>query len=180
MKKNIFQTVIIFSLLLLCSFTMYELSKIKEPKKTKTELKLKTEQIPFFNFNTLEGELFSINNLQKGKPLIIIYFSPECGLCAKSGKLFYKFRKLYKNCQVLFVSSDSNKKIISYIKKYNLNKISNITFLTTSERRFFETFKESSTPSYFFYNSKGKHIKTINDNVPAKIILRYIKITSTI
>ncbi|MBL86190.1 MAG: hypothetical protein CMO82_05985 [Winogradskyella sp.] len=141
----------------------------------KSMVKTDSKKLPLFEFYTLDSIPFSKYDLNKDKNLVLIYFDPDCSLCEKSGEVFYSFKKIHEPSQVIFVSHNSNHKIIQYQKKFKLDNVPNITFLRCNEADFFTLFKESSTPTYFIYNKNQELMKVINDDVPVKTILRYIK-----
>jgi peroxiredoxin len=176
MKKTII-IAIILGLLTVLFFVIKKGLDIKTEHKDKIEdLKKNTSKnIPLFEFTTLEGGIFSKYNLIKNKATIIVYFDPECNLCEKSGEMFSKFQAIHKNANVLFVSPSSIEKIKKYQEQFNLKNITNITFLQCKKDDFYTVFKESGTPTYLIYSKNQKLIKIINDDVPVKIILRYIK-----
>ncbi|WP_445957577.1 peroxiredoxin family protein [Yeosuana sp.] len=141
----------------------------------KTITKSSNNKIPLFEFFTLDSVAYSKYNLKKNKSVIIVYFDPDCSLCQKSGEFFSTFKKFHEDSQILFVSHNTKEKIKAYKNQNNLSNISNIKFLQCNEDNFYNLFKESSTPTYFIYNTKQELIKVINDDVPVKTILRYIK-----
>ncbi len=177
MKKIIIITIIV-SLFLTLFFVFQKGLETKVKYSTKTEKKNGgniSKKMPLFEFTTLKGKVFSKYNLAENKATIIVYFDPECNLCKKSGIVFSKFEKIHKNSNVLFVTSSSINKIKKYREDYNLKNVKNISFLQCKEEVFYDTFKELKTPTYLIYNIDKKLIKIINDDVPIKIILRYIK-----
>lgn len=131
--------------------------------------------LPLFEFYTLDDVPFSKYNVEKNTSLIIVYFDPDCSLCEKSGEVFGKFNKLHKSSQVIFVSHNTNQKIRAYQKRFNLDTLANVKFLKCKKDDFYTLFKTYSTPSYFIYNTKQQLVKIIDDDVPVKTILRYIK-----
>jgi len=133
------------------------------------------KRMPLFEFKKMDGSIFSKYDLPKDKATVIVYFDPDCELCKKSGMLFSTFKTLHEKSTVLFVSSSTTERIKIYQKKYGLENKSNILFLQSSEDDFYNLFKESSTPTYLIYNRSQYLVKIINDDVPIKIILRYIK-----
>jgi len=134
-----------------------------------------TKRMPLFEFKMLDGTVFSKYDLPKDKATVIVYFDPDCRLCEKSGILFSTFKTMYEKSTVLFVSVNTTERIKVYRKKYGLENKSNILFLQSSEDDFYNLFKESNIPTYLIYNRSQYLVKIINDDVPVKIILRYIK-----
>jgi len=172
MKKGAL-LIIIIGITLLVSIVLYQFTNLKLNKTTVVASNTAKLNIPLFEFTALNGSTFSKYNLDKNKATIIIYFDPECGLCERPAKICYKFQKIYKDTQVLFVSSNTVKKIQGYIKKFHLENIPNINFYTVDFNTFYKLFNGVDTPTYFIYNTKGKHIKTINDEVPLETLFRY-------
>ncbi|MGZ0016472.1 TlpA family protein disulfide reductase [Yeosuana sp. AK3] len=144
-------------------------------KEKKTITKSTSDKIPLFEFLTLDAVAYSKYDLKKNQSVIIVYFDPDCGLCQKSGEFFSTFKKFHEASQILFVSHNMIEKISDYQKHFKLYDVPNIKFLQCNEDNFYSLFKESSTPTYFIYNTKHELIKVINDDVPVKTILRYIK-----
>jgi len=174
MKKGAY-LIIIISIISLVSVVIYQFNNLKLDNNKDTVVKNSKSSIPLFEFTTLQGDIFSKYDLDKNRSTIIIYFDPDCGLCQETAKIFYKFQKIHKDSQVLFVSSGDNLDIENYIKKFKLNEVSNINFYTIEFDDFYKLFNETNTPTYIIYNTKGKLIKTINEQVPVKILFRYIK-----
>lgn len=144
-------------------------------KEKSTIAKTKNDKLPLFEFFTLDSIPYSKYDLKKNVSTIIIYYDPDCSLCEKSGELFSTFKKIHESSQVLFVSHNTKEKIRDYQNRYKFKGTLNIKFLQCKEDDFYNLFKASVTPSYFIYNTKQELIKVINDDVPVKTILRYIK-----
>lgn len=168
--------VIAFMLLYMLFVVISKASQITDKvMENNTSVKINSKKLPLFEFYTLDSIPYTKYDLEKDKNLVLVYFDPDCSLCEKSGEVFYSFKKIHESSQVIFVSHNSNDKITKYQEKFKLDTVSNITFLRCNEDDFFTLFKESNTPSYFIYNKKQELVKLINDDVPVKTILRYIK-----
>lgn len=175
MRKIIISSIII-GLSIIVFIVIYKAVATEEAARDIAEItKTNSDKLPLFEFFTLNAVPYSKYNLKKNKSLIIVYFDPDCSLCEKSGEVFSTFKKLHANSQVLFVSHNSKEKIEAYRAKYNLEDIPNIKFLQCNAENFYKFFNESSTPTYLIYNTKQELIKVINDDIPVKTILRYIK-----
>ncbi|WP_166386925.1 peroxiredoxin [Polaribacter sp. NJDZ03] len=174
--RKIIISIIVLGLSAIIFVVAHKALSIKEIEKEKTTFtKSNSTKLPLFEFFTLDSIPYSRYSLKKDKSLVLVYFDPDCGLCNKSGKVFGSFKKFHEKSQVLFVSYSSKDKIEAYKKRHNLNLVPNIKFLQCSSEDFYALFKESITPTYFIYNTKQELIKKINDDVPVKTILRYIK-----
>jgi peroxiredoxin len=175
MKKTII-SIIILGLITILVFVINKGINIKVKTEERVSiLEVNTSKMPLFEFRTLDSITFSKYNLTKNKATIMVYFDPDCNLCEKSGEVFNTFKSIHKTSNVLFVSHNTKEKIQAYQERFGLELISNIQFLQCNEDDFYNLFKESKTPTYFIYNTNQKLIKVINDDVPVKTILRYIK-----
>jgi peroxiredoxin len=174
--RKIIISVIVIGLFSIIFIVVNKAINIEQAVTEKTDItKTSSDKLPLFEFFTLNAVPYSKYNLEKNQSLIIVYYDPDCRLCEKSGEVFSTFKKLHANSQVLFVSYNTKEKIKAYRDQHNLEDISNIKFLQCNEDEFFNLFNESSTPTYFIYNTKQELIKIINDDVPVKTILRYLK-----
>ena len=175
MRKIVSDTIIISLLIIVVVVVnkgMNTTSKITSKKASK---EIETKRLPLFEFYTLDSIPFSRYDLKKDTSLILIYFDPDCDLCEKSGEIFHSFSKLHKSSQIIFVSTNTKDKIKAYQERFKLEDIPNIQFMQCDDEDFYTLFKETVTPSYLIYNTKQELIKVINDDVPVKTILRYIK-----
>ncbi len=174
--RNVVKIIIILSLLSIVVVVFKKVNQLSDKvNNDKRFEKVNTKKLPLFEFYTLDSVPYSKYTLKKDKNLVLVYFDPDCSLCEKPGEVFQSFKRIHQSSQVIFVSHNSVEKIIEYQERFKLNTIPNITFLRCNEDDFFTFFKESSTPTYFIYNKKQELIKVINDDVPVKTILRYIK-----
>ena len=176
MIKKIISAAIIILLVFLFFIVYNKACKITYAHRLQNENTKVKKKMPLFEFEKLDGSIFTKYDLQKGKSTIIVYFDPDCGLCDKTGKFFNLFHKAYNNCGVLFISSNSNELILNYRERLELGHIPNIEFLKCSPGQFYNFFKESNLPTYLIYDKNNELIKVINDDVPVSIILKYIKV----
>jgi peroxiredoxin len=174
--RKIIISVIVIGLFSIIFVVVNKAIKIEQAVTEKTDItKTGSDKLPLFEFFTLNAVPYSKYNLEKNQSLIIVYYDPDCSLCEKSGEIFSTFKKLHASSQVLFVSHNTKEKIEAYREQFNLEEIPNIKFLQSNADEFYKLFNESSTPTYLIYNTKQELIKIINDDIPVKSILRYIK-----
>ena len=131
--------------------------------------------LPLFEFLQKDGNVFSKYDLDPERGTIIVFFDPDCGLCAKSGSFFKTFAGIHEQSQVLFTSAASWDKMDKYSREHKLQEVKNVTFLQSDLNQFISLFKEVGTPTYFIYDTHQKLVKIINDDIPTTTLLRYIK-----
>lgn len=130
----------------------------------------KFETIPSFNIYTLpDSTSFSNKNLKKDKPLIIIFFNPDCEHCQKETKELLAYKNELKNIQILMVSPSSYDLVKQFYQEYTLSTMPNIKMGQDANYNLGRLFNLRTFPSIFIYDNKGKLAKAFigNAGVPA-------------
>ncbi|WP_298951976.1 hypothetical protein [uncultured Nonlabens sp.] len=166
---------LLLSVIMIVTLKAQDVKENHEIVKEESDITSLNNQIPLFEFLQQDGTPFSKYDLDKQRNLILVYFDPDCGLCEKSGAFFKTFAKLHASSQVIFTSPASWDNMIDYKERHELDKVSNVSFLQCDSDQFFTLFKEAGTPTYFIYDKKQELVKTINDQLPAPLLIKYIK-----
>ena len=130
---------------------------------------LKTKLIPSFKMMVLpDSTEFTEKNLDTGKTTILIYFGADCGHCMNFATRLIDSMSLFKNTQIVMVSSSD----FSHVRKfYEDYKLASCPFLTTGkdENFFFVShFSIRMFPSAYVYNRKGKFVKGFESEIEIK------------
>ena len=83
-------------------------------------------KIPPFKIVRADGSLFRARDLPMGKPVIIIYFSPECEECQKFTQDLVSKIDDFWDASIVMVTYLSVQSVAQYEKKYKLNIYPNI------------------------------------------------------
>jgi thiol-disulfide isomerase/thioredoxin len=83
-------------------------------------------KIPPFKIVRADGSLFRARDLPMGKPVIIIYFSPECEECQKFTEDLVSKIDDFWDASIVMVTYLSVQSVAQYEKKYKLNIYPNI------------------------------------------------------
>ena len=167
MRRNVFLLIVLFIL----PFVAYEQTE-KEP----TPPYLKNPVIPSFNvYTSPDSTLFTKEDLPKGKPVVIIYFSPDCGHCQYEAKEIVKNMKSLSNAFFLWVGFRSLAEINEFAKKFELDKFNNVK-LSRDPKYFIPSFfKVEFTPFIAIYNTKGVFKKEFRTGVKTEELIEIIK-----
>lgn len=142
--------------------------KLKEVPSSEPPYK-KTLTIPNFTVAKIpDSSKFTNLNLHKDKKTIIIFFGPECGHCTVFTKKMVDSINLFKNTQIVMVSSFDYAKIKNF---YDENKLADIPFITCGKDEnyfFISHYGIRSFPSAYVYNSKGKFVKSFESEISIK------------
>lgn len=129
----------------------------------------KTLMIPNFELrNIVDSSLFTNANLDKTKRTIFIYFGPECGHCTVFTKKMMDSLDLFKNTQIIMVSSFGFDKIKKF---YEENNIASCPFITMGQDKdyfFISHYGIRQFPSAYVYNKAGKFVKAFVNDIEVK------------
>jgi AhpC/TSA family len=95
-----------------------------------------TGKVPAFKMIQADGKLFKAHDLPIGKPIIIIYFSPDCEECQKFTEKLLNRIDDYWNASIAMVTYLPVAKVKEFVSKYKLNIYPNI-FVGTEGNSFF-------------------------------------------
>lgn len=127
---------------------------------------LKTKLIPAFKLAVLpDSTSFTEKDLDSGKTTILIYFGADCGHCMNFATRLIDSMSLFKNTQIVMVSSSD----FSHIRKfYEDYKLATCPFLTTGKDEnyfFISHYSIRMFPSAYVYNKKGKFVKSFESEI---------------
>jgi len=125
--------------------------------------------IPPFNMVLADGVTYhNADKIEKGKPLMIVYFDPECQHCQAFTKDMIKSISKFSNDQIVMIcSSPGLPPLKRFIEQFSLDKYANIK--TGTEGMYHATmnfYKVDVTPFVALYNKDGALISFYR-NVPA-------------
>lgn len=168
MKKTIKITIVLLSLIaiiyLICrSYAIYQLKK---------EIQSQIQAIPDTEFINLYGIKADLKGYAGYKPIVIIYFHPECELCQYEAQEIIQNAEAFKDYQLIFITpDDSIPRIGQFCQEYHLWELENLEVLLDRNNKFKETFGKAILPSIYIYNKQGILAKTyLGETKPGAII----------
>ncbi len=169
MKKKL-KLVIGIILLAIVTFLGYKITTKLNHKKEVVE-RIKT--IPNFSFTTLNGEIFTQNNLQN-KPTIFVYFNSECDYCQSEATKIQEHLQDFKHTQLVFVSYEKKEQILQFAKSYKLDNQKNVTFLEDTKAKFATIFDVNSIPYIVVYNKNQELLQKFKGATKIDNILKVL------
>jgi thiol-disulfide isomerase/thioredoxin len=135
------------------------------------------QSIPEFTIQLTNGKLFSTKNLSPGKPVIIIYFAPDCGHCQKlMNDLFKKIRD-FKKAQIIMATFKPVNEVIEFEKSYQTIKYPNIRVGIEMPVFFFRFYYGvENTPFTALYDKKRKLIISYKKETPVNDLIKHLKV----
>jgi thioredoxin-related protein len=127
---------------------------------------------PAFIVLKTNGAKINTASIPKTKPLLLIYFSPDCDHCTKlMDELMPKMKDLTK-LNILLVTFRPIDEIIPFEKKYGTASFRNIT-VGIEQPIFFirNLYQLQSTPFTALYNRKGNLVISYKEETPVKDLI---------
>lgn len=128
--------------------------------------------IPQFKMLLTNGHYYTTQDIQKNKPLVLIYFAPDCGHCTVlMDKLFKKIHQLDK-ASVVMITFRSPGEIAAFEKKYQTAKYPNIKVGTEGISYVVrDYYRLEKTPFTAVYNKKGQLAFSYKEETPVDDML---------
>ncbi|HEY8388396.1 MAG TPA: redoxin domain-containing protein [Parasegetibacter sp.] len=151
---------------LICSVTVFAQDEPEEPAYKRFPI------VPKFEILATDSvSIITRDDFKKNKPVLIMYFSPDCDHCQDQVSDILKNVDKLKNVQILLTSYQPLEKIRAFKEKNQLDKYPNI-FIGRDTQYFIPSFFDvANLPFLAFYDKKQNLLFAHEGNVkPAKIL----------
>lgn len=134
------------------------------------------QSMPDFRMQLTNGKIFSAKDLSKDKPVIIIYFAPDCEHCqALMNEILTKIQN-FKKAQVVMVTFKPVNEVIDFEKHYQTAKYPNIKVGIEIPIFFFKNFYNlQNTPFTALFSKQGKLIISYQKETPVDDLIKHLK-----
>lgn len=134
------------------------------------------QTIPPFKMTMTNGKVFTAANLQKGKPVVLIYFAPDCEHCQVLMNAFFKKADAFKKTQVVLVTFKPMADVAGFEKAYHTAKYPNIKVGTEGMSFYLRYYyKLEKTPFTALFNKKGNLVYSYRDETPVDDLVKRVK-----
>jgi thioredoxin-related protein len=133
-------------------------------------------KLPPFQIVQENRKLFKAQSLPMGKPIMVIYFSPDCDHCKLFMKeLLQRAPKLKKASLALITYEDINK-VKAFNKEFNLHKYPNI-YIGTEGSAFFvrDYYKVLTMPFVALHDKNGDLIQSFQQDIPINTLMEKLE-----
>ncbi len=119
-----------------------------------------TSKVPSFRMIQSNGKIFRAEYLPFGKPIIIIYFSPDCDDCQLLTSEFLARINDFKNVSIAMITYLSVESVSNFVARNNLSNYSNIYVGTEGNSLFVKNYYDiEKFPFVALFNKNGDLIK---------------------
>lgn len=114
------------------------------------------QAIPQFNILRTNNKVFNSINLPKNRPVIIIYFDPDCEHCQILMNNFFRKIASFKAAEIVLATFKPVSELVAFEKKYGTGKYANIIVGTEGTVFYLRMFYKITTlPFTALYDKKG-------------------------
>ena len=139
--------------------------------KQKQDFKNSIAVIPEFCLpQAVDSILFCNTDFFADKPVIVMYFHPECDLCHTKAEKIRQEAEKAKDIQWALVSYAEKDSLIKFIETYHLSDISSLVVLADTQFLLYERLQVSGIPSSFVYDRRQAEAALIIATLPNPII----------
>lgn len=141
-----------------------------------SDLWSQSNKVPPFRMTQSNGKLFNATNLPYGKPILLIYFSPDCDHCQVMMKEWFKKADDFKKASVVMISFLPIDKMKTFEKDFKTNQYPNIIVGTEGFGFFVRNYYQiADMPFMALYDKNGNLISSHEKNIPLNELANKLK-----
>ena len=136
-----------------------------------------TGKVPPFRIMQPNGNEYRAENLPRGKPILIIYFSPDCDDCLAFMDKFLKQIGNFNKVSITMITYMPINEVAKFSTEHKLYKYANIVVGTEAPTIFVRNYYNiTKIPFVALYDKNGNKIVSYERNIPIKELENKIKV----
>jgi hypothetical protein len=139
-------------------------------------LRMSSQTIPPFKMTLSNNKIFNASDLPKSKPVVLIYFDPDCDHCQKlMTELFEKINSFTK-AEMVLITFKPVTEVVTFEKKYRTSKYANMRVGTEGTLFYLKNYyKLVKMPFTALYDEKGNYIYSYRDETVVDDLINRLK-----
>ncbi|HKC37307.1 MAG TPA: redoxin domain-containing protein [Chitinophagaceae bacterium] len=139
-------------------------------------LRVNSQTIPSFKITLSNNKTLNAADLPKGKPLVLIYFDPDCDHCQKLMTELFKKINSFKKVQMVLVTFKPVTEVAAFEKKYGTRNYPNMKVGTEGTLFYLRNYyKLIKMPFTALYDKKGNYNYSYRDETPVDDLINRLK-----
>jgi thioredoxin-related protein len=137
---------------------------------------MNSQTIPPFKMALSNNKIFNAIDLPKGKPLVLIYFDPDCDHCQKLMTELFKKIKSFKKAEMVLITFKPVTEVAAFEKKYTTSKYANMRVGTEGTLFYLRNYyKLVKMPFTALYDRKGNYNYSYRDETPVDDLIKRLQ-----
>ncbi|MBL0359427.1 MAG: TlpA family protein disulfide reductase [Chitinophagaceae bacterium] len=161
--------ILLLSLLVSCSATSGA-----QPDAASTVKNIQT-LLPFRLTLLPDSTEFSSEQLQKNKPVVLMFFNPDCEHCQRQTKELLAYKRELKDIQIVMASSLPFQLIKEFYDDYKIASMPNVIMGLDENYILRVKYRPTNFPSLFIYDSNHQLAKVFAGNIGVPTIIDALK-----
>ena len=138
--------------------------------------RMNSQTIPPFKMALSNNKIFNAIDLPKGKPLVLIYFDPDCDHCQKLMTELFKKIKSFKKAEMVLITFKPVTEVAAFEKKYTTSKYANMRVGTEGTLFYLiNYYKLVKMPFTALYDRKGNYNYSYRDETPVDDLIKRLQ-----
>jgi len=122
------------------------------------------------------NSIFSATELPKNKPVVVIYFDPECDHCQKLMNNFFKKINSFKKAEIVMITFKPVEEVAAFEKKYKTHNYSNINVGTEgTSYQMRNYYKLTNMPFTALYDKERKFNYSYGQDISVDELIKRLK-----
>jgi len=135
------------------------------------------QTLPDFKMKLTDGSTFSTANVSHKKPVIVIYFAPDCEHCRALMNELLPQMHAFKNTEILMVTFESLDDVAWFENHYHTKNYPNVKVGVEVPVFFLKNYyKLEHTPFTALFNKKGKLMVSYKEYTPVNELIKWVKL----
>ena len=141
-----------------------------------SEAQAQSDKLPPFRIMQPNGKVFKAEYLPFEKPIVIIYFSPDCDDCLSFMDSFFKKIDAFNKASLVLITFMPIEYLTKFSSKYRISNYKNIYIGTEGSTYFVrDYFKMKGIPFAALYDKNGNIISSYCKDIPLDNIIASLK-----
>ncbi len=133
-------------------------------------------KIPSFRIVEPNGETFQSESLAKDKPILILYFSPECDDCLAFMHLFFHHITDFNDAFIVMITYLPINEAAGFIQKYHIDSYKNMVIGTEEHSlAVMKYYRIEHIPFAALYDKKGNLVSLYQKEIPMKKLINKLR-----
>jgi thiol-disulfide isomerase/thioredoxin len=134
-----------------------------------------TGKLPPFKILKTDGKLYRATELPMGKPILLIYFSPDCDHCKVMMDAFFKRVHDFDKASVVMITYFPVAAVSKFANEHQVHKYPNIITGTEGSSFFLRNYyKMTNVPFAALYDQNGNLISSYMQTIPLPELARQL------